>query len=243
MAPYQDLSSLVMDLTKDVDYAFEIMDRGEAISIISIHGGTIEPLCSLLAAAISAETHNLYDLRGLLPMPEGAELRISPGRFQEMRLRGLLQHSQVAVAIDGVAGDVPFVGLGGRNRQLRAMLFDHLSKAGFETRPSVGVVAGHNPKLYYNWPTHGGVGIQVSRGLREQMAVGDLDAVWDEEIHGVATMTETYDRFVGAVRAALDAYAAELLVDLDTTMDRFERDTAAFPPTIRNTRLDPHHHH
>jgi len=240
MTPYQDLSSLVIHLTKDVDYGFNIMDRSDHVSIVTIHGGTIEPLCSLLAASIAADTHNLYDMQGLVAFPESIELRIPPLRYKEMRLRGLLQHSQVAVGIDGIAGTEPFVNVGGRNRRLRAILLEHLESAGYSLNTPVSTVAGHHPKLYHNWPVQGGVGVQMSRGLREQMVDGDLDHLWETETHGAATVTDCYRVFVQTVRDALSEYTAEMLVDLDRTMNRFERDTAAFPPSLRSSR--PYHH-
>lgn len=226
--PYRDFSNLVLNTEKGVDYDLTVVDRGGQVTVVAIHGGGIEPLTGELAASIAEGEHNLYVFQGLRSQGNEA-LRIPPSRYDEMRLRALLQRGQAALSLEGTGKEGEAVLLGGRNRRLRALLREALEGAGWETENLSGVVAAHDPSLFFNRPAQGGVQLALSRALRAAMIEGPLsDFAWEE-----ARWNERFHTFVDAARAALERYLLETASDLDRTMERFERATDAFPPSIR----------
>lgn len=228
--PYRDFSNLVLNTEKGVDYDLTVMDRGGKVTVAAIHGGAIEPLTGELAASIAEEKHNLYVFQGLCLRGNDA-LRIPPSRYDEMRLRALLQRGQAALSLEGTGSEEKAVLLGGRNRRLRAILQEALEGAGWETGNLSGVVAAHDPSLFFNRPAQGGVQLALSHAVRAAMIEGPLsDFAWEEK----ARWNERFHTLVDAVRAALQRYLLEIASDLDRTMERFERATDAFPPSLRD---------
>jgi phage replication-related protein YjqB (UPF0714/DUF867 family) len=235
--PFRDFSSLVLHLRKDRDYRLRVENRGSEISIVAIHGGGIEPLTSELAGAIAGVEYNLYDFQGLRPF-DNAALRIPVARFDEMRLRGLLERSHTTLSIDGVSGDDLVVHLGGRNGRLKAIFSEALSGAGFEIGSLVTRGAAHNPQRFYNLTRLGGLHLELPHALRRAMVRADLTSfAWQES----AGWAPRFEEFVEAVRGALESYLAVVQVDLDLTVERFEKATRSFPASLR--RDDDNHHH
>lgn len=228
--PYRDFSNLVLNTEKGVDYDLTVVEGGGEITIAAIHGGGIEPLTGELATAIAGDEHNLYIFQGLRPQGNDA-LRIPISRYDEMRLRALLQRSQTALSLEGVDGEEKAVLLGGQNRRLRAILQEVLEGAGWKTGNLSQVVAAHDPSLFFNRPPQGGVQLELSHALRATMVEGPLSGfVWEEE----ARWNEHFYTFVDTVRGALERYLLEVASDLDRTLERFERATDAFPPSMRD---------
>jgi phage replication-related protein YjqB (UPF0714/DUF867 family) len=234
---FRDFSALVLHLRKDKDYRLHIENRSSEISIIAIHGGGIEPLTSELAGAVAGGEYNLYDLQGLRSF-DNAAMRIPIARFDEMRLRGLLERSHTALSIDGVPGDDLVVHLGGRNRRLKAILNEALGEAGFECGSLVTPGAAHHPQRFYNLTRLGGLHLELPYALRRKMVQGELTGFgWQEP----EVWTQSFGDFVKAVRGALEAYLAVVQADLDLTMERFEKATRSFPASLRRDK-DNHHH-
>jgi len=222
-ASCRDFTELVLRAEKDRDYRLVIWDRGAEITLVAIHGGGIEPMTSELAAAVAGEAYNLYDLQGLLPQGNDV-FRIPAHRFDEMRLRVLLGRSQAAVSLDGVEGAEPLLRLGGRNRRLKAILAEALAQAGFATADPAGIKPAHDPALFFNRPAEGGVQIELTRALRESMS-----DTWSKDGNG----QERFQACAAALREGLERYRLERRTDLDHALERFERDTRAFPRALR----------
>lgn len=235
--PFHDFTELVLHCVQGRDYRFVIRDVGADATIVAIHGGGIEPMTSEVATIVAGEEHNLYDLRGI--RPEGnAALRVPVQRFDEMRLRNLLKRSQTAVAVLGVPGETPLVHLGGANRRLRGALQERLEEAGFAVRPPHGPGAAHHPQRFVNWPSAGGVQLELSLALRRSLTLAPLEGFrWEDPTQ----WTERFDALVRAVRGALRDAAAMARDDLGEALERFEAGTRAFPAELRS--LDHQHHH
>ncbi|MEA3408603.1 MAG: poly-gamma-glutamate hydrolase family protein [Chloroflexota bacterium] len=228
--PYRDFSTLILNTEKGIDYDLTVVERGGEVTVTAIHGGSIEPLTGELAATIAEGEHNLYIFQGLCSRENDA-LRIPPSRYDEVRLHALLQRSQVALSVEGIDGETEVVGMGGQNRRLQRILREALEAAGWKTGKLSGVVAAHNPALFFNCPAQGGVQLELSRAVRAAMIDGPLTGFsWQEE----ARWNERFYAFVDVVRASLERYLVELNADLDRTMERFERATDAFPPSMRD---------
>lgn len=227
--PYRDVAELVLHCVQGRDYRFVIRDLGADVTIVAIHGGGIEPLTSEVAAAIAGEEHNLYDLRGIRAGDNSA-LRVPAPRFDEMRLRNLLNRSRTALSVLGVPGDAPAVHLGGKNRRLRAALAERLMAAGFEVCKPAGPGAAHHPRRFVNWPPAGGVQMELGLALRRAMTRAPLEGFcWENPFD----WTERFHALVRAAREALRHEAALARDDLSDAMARFEATTREFPAALR----------
>lgn len=236
MTPYREFAELVLHTIKDKDYRFVIANQSADVTVVTIHGGGIEPLTSELAAAIAGQQYNLYDFRGLRAQGNDM-LRIPVARFDEVRLRSLMQRSQVGISIQGIPGTDTTTHLGGSNKRLREIVRQHLEGAGFQTGGPVGVRASHDPSLFFNWPAQGGVQIELTTALREQMVAGPLKGfAWED----ASRWQPLFHTFVEAVRAALADYRAEMQGDLKTALDHFESVTRLIPRSLRDHRHNGH---
>ena len=225
---FRDLSELVLAYQRGVDYDFIVRDRGAAITVAAIHAGGIEPLTGELAEAIAADDHNLYQFVGIRRTGNDM-LRIPEGRFDEMRLRALMQRSRLGVSILGGTENEPLVRLGGANRRMRQILEDQLTQAGIEVRRPAGVGAAHDPSRFVNQPSEGGVQLAASRGLRALMVAGSLDAEWRQS----ERWQELFFVFANIVRSAITHYAEEVRSDPNLAMKQFEDRTEDVLKAVR----------
>ena len=221
---YQDFTELVLHAAKGRDYRLNIVDRKADVTITAVHGGSIEPLTSELAAAIAGEEYNLYELRGL--RTRGCELlRVPIQRFNEAQLHALMQRSNIALSIQGTEGGEAAVHLGGRNRWLKRVLGARLQEAGFQVRPPAGPGAAHDPLRFYNLAVEGGVQIELTSAMRESLIDCALrDFLWEDQ----QCWNDRFCAFVIAVRGAIEQYKAETRSDLDIALKRFEQTTRFF---------------
>lgn len=228
MSPYNSFAELVLSAVRGEDYDVVVVKRDAGTTVVAIHGGQIDPPTGELARAIAAEDCNLYLLCGL--RAEGAaQLRIAVNHYDEMRLRALMERSQEALALLGAEGEVPRVHLGGRNQALKRALSEHLAAAGLEVAGPASAGAAHDPTRFYNRPANGGVQMELSRGLCQELLAGP--------------QAPRYGALVEAVRAALADYRAELRDDVGRALERFERATRAIPSTIRKPDCCDKHEH
>jgi phage replication-related protein YjqB (UPF0714/DUF867 family) len=237
--PYRDVSQLVVHCRKDRDFQIRIVDPGSEVTIAAVHGGRIEPLTSALAEAIAGDEYNLYDFAGIR-VSNNAQLRVPVARFAEMRLNALMRRSQAALHVDGVPGERAVVHLGGQNRTLKDILAESLAEAGLVVEGPHSPGAAHDPRRFYNTPAAGGVQMELSLALRQQMVGGPLEPeVWEDSQRRTALFTTVTQ----AVRDALERYLAETRSDLDAAMERFERSTERFPSSLRQQGHSDHDHH
>ena len=174
---YRDLSALVLENDKGVDYEIEVIKRGREVGIAAIHGGGIEPLTGELARDIAGEEYSYYEFRGIRPA-RNAELHIDSRRFDELRLRAMLSYVRTVIGVHGVAGEECVVYAGGNNRELLAVSEEKLRAAGFTVGVATAPLAGRHPDNFINRPTDRGVQMELSRGLREAM-VWPLPPRWN----------------------------------------------------------------
>lgn len=238
MSAYQSFAELVLNTVKDQDYRLDVHQPSQEMAIVAIHGGGIEPPTGELAAAIAGQEYSRYIFQALRASGN-AQMRIPMTRYDEMRLRALLQHSQAAVALDGVPGVDQTVHLGGRNRLLREKLIESLQAAGFETGRLVAPGAAHNPARFYNWPQRGGVLIELPLAFRMALVTGPLEAFQREDSD---SHSERFACLVEAIRQAMAVHLSEVRVDLDRTLDRFEQDTGRIPRSICSSKGHSHDH-
>ena len=233
--PFSSYSQLVLNTTQEIDYIVDVQQPSQEMALVAIHGGAIEPLTGEIVTAVAEDRYSRYVFDGRREN-EIEALRIPLSRYDEIRLKALLQRSLAAVVIDGSPEKESVVHLGGGNRPLLAHVRAAMEKLGYAPERLTLPGASYTPSRLYNWPQRGGVLIELSRGLRQSLLEGPLDA----RFRDAEARNERFQALVDALQGAIVAYVAEALSDLDSTLQEFERATDSIPRSIRSSY---HHDH
>ena len=101
----------------------------------------------------------------------------------------------------------------------------------------VGPGAAHHPDRFVNWPSDGGVQIELSLALRRALTRAPLEAFrWEDPV----SWTDRFHALVRAVRGGLRDEARLVRDDLPHVMERFEEATRTFSPELRSRGRHPH---
>jgi len=197
---YNNFRLLADHETLDVDYSIRVSDRNGAVVIIAPHGGGIEPGTSELAEAIAGSNFSYYGFEGW-KRTGNAVLHITSTRFDEPRGLALIGKSQTTIAIHGENSKESKVFLGGLDTETLGRLRACLEESGFhvEAHPDL---QGTAPGNICNRAMDGrGVQLELSKGLRETF-FSSLTR------NGRQPRTNEFDKFVAAVRKAIDGTAS-----------------------------------
>lgn len=196
MPAMPDVYSSVADLLSHepdnvvIENCVEGRDR---VAVLAPHAGNIEPLTGEIARAIAARDHRLYKFEGKAAAGN-SRLHVASTRFDEPRLRSVLQGSRTAIAIHGTSGDEEALTLiGGVNRTLASLIRYRLERAGFAVMDAPTYLTGMDPRNLVNRVPEGGVQLELTRRLREDLRAGLL-------------RKGRFDRYVQAIRDALVEY-------------------------------------
>ncbi len=234
---YRDFAELTLRAEKDQDYAVMIRDRSARITLAAVRGGVIDPLTDHLADAVAGEEHNLYVLRGLA-LSQREWMRIPISRFDDVRLRTLMERSEAGLLLVAAGTESDAVHLGGSNRVLMGFVRDHLTRGGFVTASPWAPGPAHSPVRVMNRAALGGVQIELGSALCHRMLA---EPSASRSPHTWRDGDDLLSRFVVATRSALSDYVHHIDTDLERTLDRFEDATRhvheVIPPSHHN-----HHH-
>lgn len=204
MDRYKSYQHLKAGERQGVDYRIRRRAGSTGITILSIHGGDIEPGTSCIADAIAGPDHAFYAFEGIKDSGNLA-LHITSTHFDEPGAIDLIRGSWSAVTIHGCARLEPLVHVGGLDFALRDRVIDALRRSGFtaiaSAKPPFG---GMDRDNICNLCSRGmGVQIEISRGLRAGM-FSDLSP------EGRRFPTQTLAGFAQAVRQAISAFAVAM---------------------------------
>jgi phage replication-related protein YjqB (UPF0714/DUF867 family) len=172
------------------------------IAVLAPHAGGIEPFTGEIARAVAGREHRLYAFEGRDPESNG-RFHVTSTRFDEPRLRHVLDGARAAISIHGAAGEEEALTLiGGVNRSLATAIKRSLERAGFAVMYAPAHLAATDPRNLVNRVPEGGVQLELTRRLRQDLRGGFL-------------RKPLFDRYVGAIRAALAEEAARPHVDWD----------------------------
>lgn len=178
------------------------------VAILGLHAGGIEPLTGEIAQAIAGRDHRLYLFVGVAPS-NNARLHITSTRFDEPKLRYVLDGARTAVSIHGAAGTHErLTQIGGRNRALKERIADSLDRHGFNVVEAQDRLDAQSPNNAVNRVLLGGVQMELSLGLRDSFLRGGLNTRTDRE--NLRNRTKVFERYVSAVRRALDEEGGDL---------------------------------
>lgn len=191
------------------DYRIRCLDRKSRITIISPHGGYIEPGTSAIARAIAGRKHNLFDFQGLRK-ENPKELHVTSTRFRDPLLTGMLESSDAAVSVHGMGNqDKPMIWLGGRNAQLKGLILNLLKQQGFEVNPNGPRYRGESPQNVVNLAGSEGVQLEISDELINQLFHGPA---FRRDRRRLVTR-ERFAALVSSVRQAVDLYLLHFAQD------------------------------
>lgn len=196
---YDDFEQLSREAVEGRDYQVRYRDRESEIIVIGPHAGSIESGTSELTEAVASDDLSFYLFEGI--KPEGNhDLRVTSTRFDEPRGLKLVRSHQKAIAFHGWSWEVEKVYMGGREEALAGEITRNLRAAGFEVLTEGDpTLQGISPDNICNRCASGaGVQVEISRGLRRRFFESLTPA-------GRRQTTETFARFVGAIRGAVDA--------------------------------------
>ena len=165
---YTSFAELDVHETLGTDYRVRRLERPAApVVIIAPHGGGIEVGTSQLAARIARGRHSLFLFEGLKPPWQNRGLHITSHNFDHPLCLEMLAHSEVVVAIHGCKGDTTQIYLGGLDEELKLLLAEGLSAAGFPVATEGHRYLGRNPLNICNRGLRGrGAQIELTRDLR-----------------------------------------------------------------------------
>ena len=186
------------------------VDGRGVIAVLAPHAGGIEPFTGEIARAVTGREHRLYAFEGRDPGSNG-RFHVTSTRFDEPRLRQVLSGARAAVAIHGTVGEEDAVTLiGGVNRTLATAIRRSLERAGFAVMEAPPHLAATDPRNLVNRVPEGGVQLELTRRLRQDLRGGFL-------------RKSQFDRYVGAIRRALAEEVSRPHVD----WDRFRTQSAS----------------
>jgi phage replication-related protein YjqB (UPF0714/DUF867 family) len=185
-----------------IDYRMRGRSGTSRIAVFCIHGGEIEPGTSRIADAIAGNEHSFYALEGL-KVSDNRALHITSTVFDEPAAMEIVCESEIIISIHGCADTEELVHIGGLDHELKGRIQERLIKSGFrpfiDANPAFRALDQRN---LCNLCGRGmGVQLEISRGLREKM-FRDLTP------EGRQFPTETFHRFVQAVREAIEPFKA-----------------------------------
>ena len=188
-----DTYSTVEDLLARERQHVEIDNRVEGrsrIAVLAPHAGGIEPFTGEIARAVAGAQHRFYGFAGKAPNGN-SRLHIASTRFDEPTLRTVLTGARTAISIHGASGDEDAVTLiGGVNRTLSESIRHYLEQAGFAVMIAPTHLAGNDPRNVVNRVPEGGVQLELTWRLRDDLRRGLFRKV-------------RFDCYVQAIRAAL----------------------------------------
>ena len=202
---YPSMAMMQAEHKEGTSYRIRTIDRKSPITIISPHGGFIEPGTSALGLAIAGAQFNLFDFQGLVTT-NPLDLHITSTRFRHRKLSALLAQSQVAISVHCMfdEGDESIY-IGGLNRPLKERLARSLEKVGFSVNADPPVYKGINLTNVTNQVPLGGVQLELPAKLLRSMFESPLQFSLDNE---TITTGLRFKKFKNAVRGVLLPYSA-----------------------------------
>lgn len=166
---YPSFETLGREQVEGRDYMIQAANEGSAVLVMAPHGGGIEPGTTELARAVAGEQWGFYSFMGLKPARNFEELHITSARFDEPLALRMAAASLYTVTLHGCRELDGVVFLGGLDMELRELIREHLSAAGFPVSHNPAY-PGTGPANICNRNSRGrGVQIEVSLGLRRAM--------------------------------------------------------------------------
>lgn len=170
MDKYQDYNALRKCHREGTDYVILLRKADTRLAVMAPHGGGIEPGTVDIADAVADGDLTFYAFKGLMKSGNRI-LHLGSSRFDEPVGLSVADQAEIVVTIHGCRGNIPEILIGGSQAVLKETLCQSLILAGFRARISAQAgLRGMDPENICNrFAHHGGVQLELTRGLREAM--------------------------------------------------------------------------
>lgn len=177
----------------------------ESWLVSAIHGGGIEETTSSLTEAIAGTSYPFYAFKGRLPTDNFSNLHITSTRFDEPQALEMVANAEHHIAIHGASGEKPKTLLGGRDKELKKIVRQHLEESGFLVTEAPEHLDGDSPDNFVNkTKTEKGVQLEITRAQRKAFYKnGDISFSSRSDS---ANETETFKAYVKAIKSAMREY-------------------------------------
>lgn len=187
------------------DYEINYEERDSDISVVAIHGGSIEAGTSEVAEGLADRMDLSYYLFEGIKSKQNGTLHLDSKHFDEPIGRNLAQNSLTTLSIHGYhrdQGNESVIYLGGRNETYKEIIHDSLEEHGFQVKDAPYHLGGRNVNNIVNDnQLNAGVQLELSVQLRKslfenhdwsQLNRHNTTEVYDALIDALAEATENY---------------------------------------------------
>lgn len=194
---------------RNEDYEINYEDRGSDISVIAIHGGSIEPGTSQVAEGLANQLNLTYYLFEGIKSSNNRSLHIDSKYFDEPIGRNIAQNSVTTLSIHGYhreQGNEAVIYLGGRNETYKEMIRDSLEERGFQVEYPPYHLGGRNVNNITN-------DNQLNAGVQLELSVELRKSLFENHDWSRANRdntTDVYDNLIDALAEATNNYQENL---------------------------------
>ncbi len=204
---YPSMADMRAEHKEGTSYRVRSLDRLSPVTIISPHGGFIEPGTSALAKALAGKQFNLFDFQGLIQV-NPLDLHITSTRFHDERLSRLLARSRTAVSVHCMFNEgEQTIYIGGLNRPLKEKIGQSLERSGFSVNLEPPLFKGLKQSNITNRVSSGGVQLELPAKLLASMFQSEQFC----PLYKNTSPTQVFRSFKDAVRSVLLPYTTEKL--------------------------------
>ena len=194
---YDSYLELCADYKEYRHFQIETKYLNDKILIFTPHGGGIEGGTSELVRGIAGENLSYYIFEGVMRKNNG-NLHLTSTKFDEPICINLISHCETSLAIHRCCNKKEIILLGGRDKELRDVLFETLKNSNFPVNIATGKFAGTFMSNICNRTNSGkGVQIEFSSGFLHQLFRNA-----DTRL-GRRTKNEIFERLVKNIRSVL----------------------------------------
>jgi len=192
---YVSFAELAANEEEGKDFRVRVRTGSSGIVVIAPHGGEIEAGTSEVADAVAHEEHTFYSFEGMKPHGN-RYLHITSTRFDEPLCLRVVREARTTLVIHGCKGDEAMAYVGGLEVGLRENIEESLLGAGFRVGERPGLMGVSAWNLCNRTSVGRGAQIELTTALRDAM----FESLTRQ---GRRSTTETFDRFVAAMKEAL----------------------------------------
>ena len=183
----------------DIDYKIIYKPGVRSYLIVAPHGGNIEPGSTELAQAIANNNYGFYVFNGL--KRDSSSVFVPSTRFDEPELMRVTKNYSTVIAVHIVPSSDRIIYVGGDYRQIVDKIIKSLADQGFQSAITPRDGSAWNRTNLVNRNTVGGVQIEVSSAVLDDMFRGPSS---NERIRQDPNRrTIEFTRFVNAIKSVL----------------------------------------
>ncbi|SFJ46760.1 poly-gamma-glutamate hydrolase family protein [Thermoflavimicrobium dichotomicum] len=172
---YANYAELAQHHKLGEDYTISTQSTNADVMILGIHGGEIEIGTSEIVKAVAKTDLSYYLFESNIYLDSNNDgrndLHVTSTHFDEPTAIKMTAQKNKVVSIHGADGkDQKIVYMGGLNTQMKDIISNKLSQAGFNVEPAPPELAGTNPGNICNKNRNlHGVQLEITRGLRDDL--------------------------------------------------------------------------